>query len=77
MGVLLFFLNDALGKVLQTKGDFEQHFLQIFGQIVRPGDLCIDLGAYLGYHSVTQPDLTARRESSWPWSLQRIIFQQL
>ena len=69
--------NDALGKVLQTKGDFEPHFLQIVGNIVRPGDLCIDLGANLGYHSVTLARLTGPAGIVLAFEPQRIIFQQL
>lgn len=76
-GRFIVFENDALGKVLQTKGDFEPHFLQIVGQIVRPGDLCIDLGANLGYHSVTLARLTGPNGVVLAFEPQRIIFQQL
>lgn len=76
-GRFLIFENDALGKALLTKGDFEPHFLQIARQVVRLGDLCLDLGANLGYHSVTLARLTGPEGVVLAFEPQRIIFQQL
>ncbi|MBI2751352.1 MAG: FkbM family methyltransferase, partial [Burkholderiales bacterium] len=76
-GRFIVFENDALGKVLLTKGDFEPHFLQLARQIVRPGDLCLDLGANLGYHSVTLARLTGPDGVVLAFEPQRLIFQQL
>ncbi|MBI2815137.1 MAG: FkbM family methyltransferase [Opitutae bacterium] len=76
-GRFLIFANDALGKVLLAKGDFEPHFLQIARQVVRPGDLCLDLGANLGYHSVTLARLTGPDGVVLAFEPQRLIFQQL
>jgi hypothetical protein len=42
-GRFIVFENYDLGKVMQTKGDFEPHILRIIGQIVRAGDLGSDL----------------------------------
>lgn len=76
-GRFLIFEHDALGKVLLTKGDFEPHFLQTVRQVVRPGDLCLDLGANLGYHSVTLARLTGPTGTVLAFEPQRVIFQQL
>lgn len=76
-GCFLVLANDALGKVLLAQGDFEPHFLQIVRRVVKPGDLCLDLGANLGYHSVTLARLTGPAGVVLAFEPQRLIFQQL
>jgi FkbM family methyltransferase len=69
--------NDALGQVLQEKGDFEPHFHQLAKNIIKLGDLCLDCGANLGYHTVDMARLTGPQGRVVAFEPLRLIYQQL
>jgi FkbM family methyltransferase len=76
-GRFMVFENDALGITLERDGDFEPHFRQIVGNLLKPGDVCIDLGANLGYHTVGMSKLVGPRGTVIALEPLRIINQQL
>lgn len=52
-GKILINPNDnCIYTMLKLQGEWESHLLNIFNQLVHPGDIVLDLGAYVGTHSV-------------------------
>jgi FkbM family methyltransferase len=45
-------LSSTLEWQLWAFGGYEQHFAELFGYLVRPGDRCVDVGANVGVHTV-------------------------
>jgi FkbM family methyltransferase len=45
-------LSSFLEWQLFAFGTFEGHFAELFGQLVRPGDRCLDVGANVGVHTI-------------------------
>jgi FkbM family methyltransferase len=45
-------LSSFLEWYLFAFGAFEEHFAELFGCLVRPGDRCVDVGANIGVHTV-------------------------
>jgi FkbM family methyltransferase len=45
-------LSSTLEWHLWAFGQYEPHFAELFGLLVRPGDRCVDVGANVGVHTV-------------------------
>jgi FkbM family methyltransferase len=45
-------LSSFLEWYLFAFGAFEEHFAELFGSLIGPGDRCIDVGANIGVHTV-------------------------
>jgi FkbM family methyltransferase len=45
-------LSSFLEWQIWAFGTFEEHFAELFGCLVRPGERCIDVGANIGIHTV-------------------------
>jgi len=69
--------NDSLGKKIIETQDYEPHFYQTVSKLVRTGDVVIDCGANLGYHTVTLGKLVGASGKVLSFEPQRCIFQQL
>lgn len=76
-GQFLVLPNDALGKTLIENKDFEPHFYNIAKNVVKEGDICLDCGANLGYHTVTLSKLVGATGKVFSFEPLRVIFQQL
>ncbi len=76
-GRFMVFPNDALGKCLIENGEFEPHFAQLIKNIIKPGDLCLDVGANLGYHTIEMSKATGPTGKVISFEPLRIIFQQM
>jgi FkbM family methyltransferase len=69
--------GDAITYMLQKDGFYERHLSLILQRILRPGDVCVDMGANLGYHSLLMSRLVENIGSVHAFEPQRITFQQL
>ncbi len=69
--------GDALTYMLHRDGVYEQHFSEFAKRVVKEGDCCVDMGANLGYHTITLANLVGNRGSVFAFEPQRITFQQL
>jgi FkbM family methyltransferase len=45
-------LSSFLEWYLYAFGAFEEHFAELFGHLIGPGDRCIDVGANIGVHTI-------------------------
>ncbi|HEY2277122.1 MAG TPA: FkbM family methyltransferase [Streptosporangiaceae bacterium] len=54
-------LSSFLEWQLWAFGSFEEHFADLFGRLVRPGDRCVDVGANIGVHTVRLAKLVGDR----------------
>jgi FkbM family methyltransferase len=45
-------MNDMMGQVLATSGIWEPHVTAAFRRLLRPGDVCVDVGAHSGYYTL-------------------------
>lgn len=76
-GKFLILPNDALGQALINKGDFEPHFYNVAKNIIKEGDICLDCGANLGYHTVTMAKIVGPKGRVVSFEPLRVIYQQL
>ena len=44
--------TDAIGRALAVTGGWERHLVYPFQALLSPGDICIDVGANIGYHTL-------------------------
>jgi FkbM family methyltransferase len=54
-------LSSFLEWYLYAFGAFEEHFAELFGALIGPGDRCIDVGANIGVHTVRLAKLVGAR----------------
>lgn len=54
-------LSSFLEWYLYAFGAFEEHFAELFGCLVGPGDRCVDVGANIGVHTVRLAKLVGTR----------------
>jgi FkbM family methyltransferase len=53
-------LSSTLEWQLWAFGSFERHFAELFGELVKPGDRCVDVGANVGVHTIRLARLVGR-----------------
>ncbi len=76
-GRFMVFNNDFIGQKLFTDGDWEPHFFKVLKFLVKEGDICIDCGANLGYHTIGMSMAVGNLGFVYAFEPQRIIYQQL
>lgn len=69
--------GDYFTSYLKAIKCYERCFTDFAHQVIKAGDLAIDIGANLGYHTVTMGELVGNDGSVISFEPQRIIFQQL
>jgi hypothetical protein len=57
-------LSSLLEWHIWAFGTFEEHFAELLGHLVGPGDRCIDVGANIGVHMVRLARLVGSAERS-------------
>lgn len=76
-GKFMVLANDALGQALIQKNDFEPHFYNVTKNVIKIGDICLDCGANLGYHTITMAKLVGSGGKVISFEPLRVIYQQL
>ena len=69
--------GDALTYLIHRNGTYEKHFLDLINLVIKEGDCAIDMGANLGYHTVSLSKLVGNSGKVVAFEPQRITFQQL
>lgn len=77
-GLMLFNPKDAyVGRSLDLYGEFSEGEVQLFRQLVRPGDVVVEVGANLGALTVPLAHLVGPTGRVFAFEPQRIVFQAL
>lgn len=77
-GRMLYNVNDMyVGRSLDLYGQFSEAEVEVFRQIVRPGDVVLDAGANIGAHTVFFARATEPKGAVFAFEPQRLVFQLL
>ncbi|MFH1845023.1 MAG: FkbM family methyltransferase [bacterium] len=77
-GSLLYNLHDAhIGRSLQLYGEWAEGEMKLLGQLLRPGDLVLDVGANIGTHTLFFARTVGKNGTVLAFEPQRIVFQTL
>ena len=77
-GTMLYNANDMyVGRSLDLYGEFSEGEVELFRQIVRPGDIVFDVGANMGAHTVFLGRAVGLSGFVFAFEPQRLIYQTL
>ncbi len=77
-GVMIYNVNDLyIGRSLDLYGEYSEGEVELFKQILRPGDVAVDAGANIGAHTVFLAKAVGERGAVLAFEPQRIVFQTL
>lgn len=77
-GVMIYNVNDLyIGRSLDLYGEYSEGEVELFKQILRPGDVAVDAGANIGAHTVFFAQAVGERGAVLGFEPQRIVFQTL
>ena len=76
-GPMMFLTNDLIGRSLDTYGEFSEHELMLFGDVVQPGMTVVDIGANIGTHAVFFARRVGPTGAVYCFEPQRFIHQML
>ncbi|MCU0517365.1 MAG: FkbM family methyltransferase [Oscillatoria sp. Prado101] len=77
-GVMIYNANDIyIGRSLDLYGEYSEGEVELFKQILRPGDVAVDAGANIGAHTVYFAQAVGERGAVLAFEPQRIVFQTL
>jgi FkbM family methyltransferase len=77
-GVMLYNINDRyVGQSLEHYGEYSFGESDVFRQIVRPGDVVVDVGANIGAHTLQFAQLAGPTGEVHAFEPQRLVFQAL
>jgi FkbM family methyltransferase len=77
-GRMLFLSSDSyIGRSLDLYGEYSEGEAVVFRQLMRPGDVAVEVGANIGVHTVTLAKLAGAAGLVIAFEPQRIIFQLL
>jgi FkbM family methyltransferase len=69
--------GDYFTIVLEKEKSYEKHFTSFANLVINEGDVVMDFGANLGYHTITMASFIGNKGKIYSFEPQRIIFQQL
>jgi len=52
---------DVTGRTIAVTGAWEPHVTEVFSRLLSPGDVCIDVGAHVGYYTLLASKLVGPR----------------
>ncbi len=77
-GVTLFNNCDVvIGKQINNEGEWAELEMQLFEQILKPGMVCVDVGAHIGTHTVAMAQMVSPGGMVFSFEPQRIPFQMM
>jgi FkbM family methyltransferase len=77
-GMMLFSVNDVgIGRSLELYGEYAEAQVDVFRQLLRPGDLAVDAGANVGAHTLAIAHLVGPEGIVLAFEPQRLVFQAL
>jgi FkbM family methyltransferase len=77
-GFMLYNTNDVLiGRSLDVYGEFSEGETDAFRQLLRPGNIVVDVGANIGTHTLFFAQAVGRGGLVYAFEPQRIVFQTL
>jgi FkbM family methyltransferase len=77
-GTMLYNHNDIyVGKSFDYYGEFSEKEIELFRQLIRPGDVVLDIGANIGPHTLYFSKAVAQKGLVLAFEPQRIIYQTL
>jgi FkbM family methyltransferase len=77
-GYMLYNVNDVyIGRSFELYGEFSEGETQLFDQIVRVGDVVLDVGANIGAHTLFLAKKVGPGGRVYAFEPQRIVFQTL
>lgn len=77
-GTMIYNKNDTyIGRSLEKYGEFSQGEARLFRQVVKPGQVVVEVGANIGAHTVLLALLTGPRGRVHAFEPQRLVFQML
>ncbi len=77
-GMVLYNHNDMyVGKSFDCYGEYSEMEIELFRQLIRPGDIVLDIGANIGSHTLYFSKAVGQKGLVLAFEPQRIIFQTL
>lgn len=77
-GTFVYNANDVyIGRSLEFYGEWAEGEVDVFRQIVRPGDVVVDVGANIGTHTVFLARAVGNKGKVYALEPQRVVFQLL
>jgi len=77
-GRMLYNVNDVyIGRSLDRYGEYCEHEVELFRQVIREGDVVFDAGANIGAHTVFFARATGPKGLVFAFEPQRLIYQML
>jgi FkbM family methyltransferase len=76
-GYMLYNPNDLIGKILETQGEFSGSEILLLRQLLKPGNVVIDVGANIGTHTLSMAAMVQPNGFVFSLEPQRITFEFL
>ena len=77
-GTMLYNKNDKyVGRSIEYYGEFSHGESEVFRQVVKPGDVVVEVGANIGAHTLQLAQLVGSEGEVHAFEPQRVIFQAL
>lgn len=76
-GFMLYNPNDFIGKTLEVYGEWSYAEIELLGQLIKPGFVILDVGAYIGTHALSFARLVQPDGFVFCFEPQRIAFEFL
>lgn len=77
-GRMLFNINDQfIGRSLDLYGEFSEAEVELFAQLLRPGDVVVEVGSNIGVHTVPLARITGSGGVVMAFEPQRLVYQTL
>ena len=77
-GYMVYNIHDMyLGRSLDLYGEFSEGEMEVLRKILLPGDICLDIGANIGTHTVFLANTVGANGRVFAFEPQRLVFQTL